>query len=236
VIDTRTRRPLTAISSTSAGLAIAAAAATLLLLASLHVLSPEFDPSWRMVSEYAYGSYGWVLSLLFAAWAVSSWALAWALWSELPSRAGRIGLGLLIAACVGEAMAAVFDIRQPLHDLAGALGIGCLPIAAMLISVALGRTPRWSANRRMLLWTGNLTWVAVVLLAATFALLITTYLQAGGDMSATVVKALPPGVIGLVGWTNRLLVVADCAWVMTVASQAIQLRRTVFTAAVGSVA
>ena len=34
-------------------------AATILLLAALHVLSPEFDPSWRTVSEYAFGHYGW---------------------------------------------------------------------------------------------------------------------------------------------------------------------------------
>jgi len=56
------------ISLPAAGLAIVAATAALLLLASLHVLSPEFDPSWRMVSEYANGHYGWVLSLMFAAW------------------------------------------------------------------------------------------------------------------------------------------------------------------------
>ena len=52
-------------------IAIALTIATLLLLASLHFLSPEFDPSFRMVSEYAFGHYGWVLSLMFAAWGVS---------------------------------------------------------------------------------------------------------------------------------------------------------------------
>lgn len=52
----------------AARFAIAAAAAALLLLASLHVLSPAFDPSWRMVSEYANGRHGWVLSLMVAAW------------------------------------------------------------------------------------------------------------------------------------------------------------------------
>jgi hypothetical protein len=51
------------ISAPAAWLAIAASAATLLLLASLHFLSPEFDPSWRMVSEYAFGHFGPVLSL-----------------------------------------------------------------------------------------------------------------------------------------------------------------------------
>lgn len=29
------------------------------MLASLHALSPEFDPSWRVVSEDANGKYGW---------------------------------------------------------------------------------------------------------------------------------------------------------------------------------
>jgi membrane-bound metal-dependent hydrolase YbcI (DUF457 family) len=87
---------------TAARLAIAAAAAVLLLLASLHVLSPEFDPSWRMVSEYANGHYGWVLSLMFASWAVSSWALAFAIRSQVRTIAGKIGLVFLIAAGVGD--------------------------------------------------------------------------------------------------------------------------------------
>lgn len=72
-----------------ARLAIAAAAATLLLLAGLHVLSPELDPSWRMVSEYANGRYGWVLSLMFVSWALSSWALAFAMWSHVKTAAGK---------------------------------------------------------------------------------------------------------------------------------------------------
>ena len=62
-------------SLSAAHLTIAVAATALLLLASMHVLSPEYDPAWRMVSEYANSHYGWVLSLMFAAWALSSWAL-----------------------------------------------------------------------------------------------------------------------------------------------------------------
>ena len=201
----------------AASLAIVAAGAALLLLAGLHILSPEFDPSWRVVSEYANGRYGWLLSLMFASWAVSSFALAFAVRSRVRTRGGRIGLGFLVLAGVGQAMAAVFDINHPLHDLAGVLGIGGLPVAAMLISVSLIRTQPWFASRKALLWTANLTWVSVVLMAATFAIMIATYLSAGGDMTAKVVTALPPGVLGLVGWTNRLLIVAYCAWVITVA-------------------
>jgi len=73
----------TKISKPAAWLSIAATAACLLFLASLHLLSPEFAPAWRMVSEYAYGHYGWVLSLMFLAWGISAWALAAAIWSQV---------------------------------------------------------------------------------------------------------------------------------------------------------
>ncbi len=216
--------PVAEISLLAARLAIAAGVAVILLLASLHVLSPEFDPSWRVVSEYANGQYGWVLSLMFLSWAVSSWALAFAIWSLVKTTGGKIGLFFLVAAGVGEAMASVFDINHNLHGLAGIIGIGSLPIAAMLISVSLGRTQVWSVAKKALLWTANLTWMSVVLLAATFAILIVTFTQAGGEMTSEV-TALPPGVIALVGWANRLLVVDYCVWVITVAWQAIKLQR-----------
>jgi hypothetical protein len=216
---------MTRVSLPAAGLAIAAAAAALLLLASLQLLSPEFDPSWRMVSEYANGHYGWVLSLMFAAWALSSWALAFAIRSEARTTPVRIGLVFLTLAGVGEAMAAVFDINHDtLHNLGGVLGIVGLPIAALLISVNLGRRQPWSASKRALLWTSNLTWVSVAVLAATFVLLIATFSQVGGGLPAQAPKTLPPGVVGLVGWANRLLVVVYCVWVITVAWQAIKLR------------
>lgn len=212
------------ISKPASGLAIAASIATLLFLAILHVLSPEFDPSWHMVSEYANGGYGWVLSLMFAAWAISSWALAFAIWSQVSTRAGKIGLFFLIAAGVGEAMASVFDINHSLHGLAGLIGIGSLPIAAMLISMNLVRTQAWSGAKKPLLWTANLTWVSVVLLIVSFIIMIVTYTQVGGDMATTEVPtSLPAGVIAFVGWTNRFLIAAYCAWVITVAWQAIKI-------------
>jgi uncharacterized protein DUF998 len=219
-------KPLTEISLPAEHLAIAASAAALLLLASLHLLSPEFDPAWRMVSEYANGQYGWVLSLMFIIWAISSWSLAFAIWPQIGTRAGKIGLVFLIAAGIGEGMASVFDINHPLHGLAAMIGIGSLPVAALLISMSLGRIQGWAAAKKALLWTANLTWISILLLAATFAILIVTYTQAGGDMTTGAeVTVLPPGVIAFVGWANRLLIVVYCVWVMTVAWQAIKLRR-----------
>jgi hypothetical membrane protein len=151
------------ISALAAWAAIALTAATILLLVSLHVLSPEFDPSWRVISEYGLGRYGWVLSLMFLACGLSTWALAVAVRSQVRTRAGKVGLALLLVAALGEAMASVFDIRHGVgHGVAGLLGVVGLPIAALLVSVGLGRTQAWSAARRPLLWLAHLTWASVV--------------------------------------------------------------------------
>ena len=131
--------------------------------------------------------------------------------------AGKIALGLLIAAGVGEAMASVFDINHPLHNLAGMISVLGLPIAAMLIGVRLGRTQAWSAAKNVLLWTTNLTWVSLVLMVAALIVMIGEYTRTGNKMT--------PDVVASVGWANRLLVVVYCVWVVTVARQALQLRR-----------
>jgi hypothetical protein len=114
-------------------------------------------------------------------------------------------------------MASVFDINHPLHNLAGMIGVLSLPIAPMLISVRLGRTQAWSAAKNVLLWTANLTWVSLVLMIAALIIMISGNTRAGNKMT--------PDVIALVGWANRLLVVVYCVWVVTVARQALQLRR-----------
>lgn len=190
-------------------IAVAAAAGTVILLGLLHVLSPEFDPAWRMVSEYANGSYGWVLSLMFAAWGIASLALAYAVRPQLKTRSGKIGLGLLVVAGIGQLMAAVFDINHPLHDMVGNLAIPAFAIAAVLISKNLGDT--------LLKRLAHLTWISVVLLVVSFVVLISTYMQSGGDMNAGAkITTIPDGVIAVVGWTNRLLVIAYAAWAAAV--------------------
>lgn len=215
--DDTTNKQAMASSQSIARLSFAASVSSLLALGALHFLSPEFAPSWRMVSEYANGKYGWVLSLMFALWAMSSWALAYAIWSQVKTAGGKIGLVFLVAAGVGEAMGGLYDINHPLHGLAALIGIGSLPIAAVLISVSLGRTQPWSEARKSLIRTANLTWVSVLLMAATFGIMISTFMQSGVPMPAEPPTTLPAGVIALVGWANRLLVVAYNAWVMLVA-------------------
>ena len=201
--------------------------ATILLLASLHVLSPEFAPSWRMVSEYAFGHYAWVLSLMFLSWGISSWALAVAIWSQVKTKAGNVGLWFLVVAGIGEAMASVFDVTHDTgHGIAGLLGVGGFPIAALLLSVSLGHTEAWRGARRTLLWIANMSWMSVILLLATLVLMTMQLTHAnGGHLPQHAPKSLPPGVLGLDGWANRLIVLSNCLWVFVAAWQAIKLRR-----------
>ena len=67
-------------SATAAGIAILAIAVSVTALLLLHVLSPEYAWSWRMVSEYANGRFPWVLTVVFLAWAAGSFAVIWALY------------------------------------------------------------------------------------------------------------------------------------------------------------
>jgi hypothetical protein len=203
---------LAAIPRPAALMAMAAAALTVLLLAALHVMSPEFDPSRRIVSEYANGRYGWVLSLMFASWAISSWSLAVALWSQLKGIGGKVAVSFLVAAGVGEGMASFCDINHPWHNLAGMIGVLSLPIAAMGISLNLAGVDEWMRAKRVLLVTANLTWLTLLLMVIALFALVTRR------------RITPPG-IEMIGWTNRAVVVAYCVWVATVAWQALKLRR-----------
>ncbi len=200
-------------------------ALVLILLGALHVLSPEFDAAWRVVSEYANGQFGWVLSLMFACWAVSSWALALALRPLVTVVTVRLGLAFLVAAGAGEALAAIFDINQPLHGLAGLLGIGGLPVAALLISLALRRAQPSLCAGALLLWSANATWIVVVVMIGSLAIQYVTFVHAGGHVpsdgrSLPLGTVLPAGVIALVGYANRLLVVVYCGWMMLIAWEA----------------
>ena len=98
---TATVKPTTSIEQIAAQLSFGAAATSLLLLAALHVVSPEFDPSWRMVSGYALGKYGWMLTLMFVSLALSCAALFVGIRSSVSTIAGKVGLACLLAAVVG---------------------------------------------------------------------------------------------------------------------------------------
>jgi hypothetical protein len=191
---------------------------TVLLLLLLHFLSPEFDPSWRMVSEYALGSYNGVLLLMFISWALSTWALAFAVRPSLPTPGGRIGWGLLIVSGFGMLMGGLFAIPHTLHGPAAAIGLPTFCVAAVLVTLSLKKSS--TGNYLFPLWRAHLQWISLVLLAVAMGVLISGFVTAGVDMSSgKAPERLPDGVIGLVGYVNRLLIVVYCYWTFSVAGK-----------------
>src|SRR5579863_8584026 len=181
----------------AAWLAIALTIATILLLTALHLLSSEFAPSWRMISEYAFGHYGWMLSLMFICMGTSPWALAVAVWPDVPTRAGQVGVWFLAVSGFGGVMASWLDVTHETgHAIAGLLGVLGFPIGALLVSVSLGRNERWRGTRRSMLWFANLSWVSVVLLVATLGIMTMQMIAiTGGHLPQHAPKELPPGVL-----------------------------------------
>lgn len=215
-------RPL---SITAFALAISCVGLAVIFLAALHVLSPEYSPAWRMVSEYANGRYPWVLSLMFAAYGLSALALAYAIRRQMRTRSSKAGLVLLVLAGIGAASASIFDLNQALlHDLAGLLGIACLPPAAVLITRALVKSEPWFKARQALRWTAQLTWITVVLFVVSFIVMVASFAHALGSLPSAPPAEVPAGVVALVGWTDRLLVISAWAWIATVAWPAIRFR------------
>jgi hypothetical protein len=132
---------------------------------------------------------------------------------------------MLVIAGLGEAMASVFDITHDAgHTIAGLLGMGGFPVAAVALSISLGRAPAWRGRIRALLWLAHLSWISIVLLVATLALMTAQVAQAyGGQLPQHAPTHLPAGVLGLDGWADRLFVLSACTWVLVAAWRATKL-------------
>jgi hypothetical protein len=214
-------RPAKEIPPTAARLSFAAAATFLVLLVALHYLKPGLDPSWRMVSEYEIGRYGWVMVVAFLSLASSCVALIAAIKPQIRTTGGRIGLALLLISASGMTVAAIFTsdpitasrseltTHGNLHGLGALLGIPSFPVAATLISLSLARDQGWSAARRSLLWMAALTWIGLLVFISSVAIMLP---RGNGEFGPDV----------LIGWPNRLLVLSYSTWLMIVAWQAIR--------------
>jgi hypothetical membrane protein len=146
----------------------ASSAISLLCLFLLHFFSPEFEPSWRMVSEYALGNYPWLVSLFFIFWGLSSLMLASLLWKNVTSKASNVGVVLLFISGIGALLASFFDVSQSTgHGIACLLGIPTVPIAALLISCHVSKKPEWVSFSIPIKVLAHGTWISLVLMVIT---------------------------------------------------------------------
>jgi hypothetical protein len=207
---------------TTAYAAVAAVAVFPALVVVLHVAEPEFDPSWRLLSEYSLGGYGRLMDLAFLCLGFGSAALVVVLGTSVRSRGGRVGLGLLTLFAASVTLAALFPtdavpdqragVSTPagkVHNLCAVVAINTLPPAATLVGLGLRRDERWRTVRGRLLGVTLLVWLG-------YALLV-------GWIAAVVVPQGGNGPGSGLGWPNRFLMLAYCVWLLVVTSHAARL-------------
>ncbi len=126
-----------------AAYALGAYSLTIGLVALLHVLEPEFDPSWRMPSEYALGRYGILMRVAFIAGGTAVISLGAAL-APVASPA-TIGLCIVALGPIGAAFfdtdpvttpRALFSRRGNIHSAVGSLYILGFPVAATIVGIS----------------------------------------------------------------------------------------------------
>ena len=89
---------------------------SVLVLLLLHVLRPDYAPAHHMISDYAVGRYGWVMTTFFLAMSCGCLMLLQGLIRSGPNLvAARIGTLLLGVASIGLVVSAIFptDVRLP---------------------------------------------------------------------------------------------------------------------------
>ena len=181
-----------------------------LLVILLHFLKPELDPSWRMLSEYAIGHHGWIMTLAFLSLSTSSLALAAAFFQH-GLTTGSLIMGTASIGSVGSTVFITDPITTPwslvtptgrMHVYSAAMFILGFPIAVAAIA--------WNASSHFLLRsTPNLltsfslpVWIGVIVFVST----VTRY-QAHK-------RAFGPAIP--IGWPNRLMLGTYVLWLMAV--------------------
>jgi len=212
-----TTKPTSAFAANAARISIASEVLFLLLLLSLHLLEPELDPTWRFISEYALGRFGWMMVLAFLALATSLANAGVAVFSQIRTIVGYIGLAVLGIGAIGMLIAAIFTtdpvttsreaatFSGNMHVLGGSLDF--TPVAALLLSFGLARNQAWRSIRKWLFITTAITWVAMV------AFMVV--LPYDGKVG--------PGV--LAGLFGRFLLLSYLGWLLTVGVHTLKLRK-----------
>ena len=208
-------KPASPASRNAATAAMASAMLSVLLLALLHLIRRDLNPEWHVLSEYAVGNYGWVMALYFFSVAGSCVGLLIALVAYgINSVGARIGLVFLAGAALGLTMAALFPMDPitaspdkatfsgTMHEVAGAIGVPCEVVAALVLSFALRRSALWVRFHVPMFTAAHLTWIFTLLLFVSLAFLMQRHAFEG------------PWMIGL---ANRLFMIAFACWIVIAA-------------------
>lgn len=209
-----------AITRTAAAVSLGAAALSLVDLVVLHVVRPDLPPGSHVLSEYAIG-YEPLGIASFALQAIACLGLAVALIGSATTTGVRVGTALMALAGIGLGLAAFFPMDAlttpagqetfsgTMHGVSALIGIPSIIAATLLLSYALRKRTAWQASGGRLMALAHLTWLGLAIMVACMGLMLGAGVTAAGDV---------------VGWGNRLLVVAYSLWVALAAFPLLKTR------------
>jgi hypothetical membrane protein len=191
----RSSRSTTTIFATTA---IACYTYFVLALLLMHVLRPDYTPTSHMISDYAVGPYGWIMTTAFLTLSSASLMLLLGLARSGPrSVAARLGTLVLGIASLGLLVSAIFPTdldgtpstrTGDIHTISFLVNVGCSLLSTVLLSLSFGSDPRWRPYRRTALILASLIMLAFIL------------------QFLTLHRGMPYGL------TNRLFVALAIAW------------------------
>jgi hypothetical protein len=171
---------------------------SLLALSSLHFLKRDYVIRSHMISDYAVGSYGWVMTTVFLSMSCGLLMLLLGLFRYGPATVvARIGTLLLVLPVIGLVVSAAFDTDLPgmpdtragdIHGISFLVNVLTVMLSTILISFSFGSDSRWRDYRGVALALTSLILVAFVL------------------QFLTLHKGMP------YGYTNRFFVIALFTW------------------------
>ena len=207
----------------SAYISIVFAAVFLVILILLHFLNRELNPSWRMISEYEIGRYGWMMRLAFFSWGAGILALLITIWPYLQLPSGTISRWWFVLIVIALFGAGIFktdpitndtnSLVNTIHKLCGIIVILTFPVAATLALNSLRHNPLWTAYQGWLIFGTTLAWIGMV---AYFTSIIISRIkdpQAGEAGS-------PPVYMG---WPNKFNVLTYIIWIIIITAIALRL-------------
>ena len=153
------------------------------IIVALHFLRSDLDPIRRPTSEYAVGSYGFLMTSAFFSMSLGSFALVIGLYREVPQPArSRIGLGLLGLWAVGVLIAMTFPIdlegapqtiSGTIHGINGPLAFFSLTGGVTLVSRRFKQDEKWRPFHRTALT------LSLIMLAAFIATFLNIATESG---------------------------------------------------------
>lgn len=192
--------------------------AFLVLLGALHFLESEFDPRWRLISEYEVGPYGWLMRLAFFLWGTGFLSLAVAL-GQSRSMATNPRVRAWLATLALAVFGAGIFVTQPitdvvrgrvdqLHAVCGALMIFTFPAAASFVARGLPQDLALTTQHHRIGWATVLVWLGFITFFASMIIHLEQIRTRAFDASVAI------------GIPNRIMVVTYTVWLLVVAQAA----------------